>query len=102
VSFPRSPLTAAIERILADGAWHGIDDVRSQLVPLVPPGQAYRRGEADRIANTAGGPRVKGDRATAIAAGARDIATDAICSGVRWGRIERAGNTIRAIRRGEA
>jgi hypothetical protein len=98
VSAPRSALTLALERILADGEWHGLGDVRAALVPLVPPGRAYRRSEADRLANTAGGVRVKGDRATAVAAGAGQVADDAVRSGVRWGRIERQGGRIRATR----
>ena len=100
MSAPRSALTLALERILADGEWHGIGDVRAALVPLVPPGRAYRRGEADRLASTAGGPRVKGDRSTAIAAGAGQIVDDAVRSGVRWGRIERNGNYVRTAQGG--
>jgi hypothetical protein len=98
VSPPRSPLTLALERILADGEWHGLGDVRAALVPLVPPGRAYRRSEADRVASTAGGVRVKGDRATAVDNGARQIADDAVRSGIRHGRIERQGGRVRATR----
>ena len=77
MSAQRSPLTLALARILADGEWHDVSDVRAELERLVPPGRAYRRGEADRLAKTtAGGPRVRGDFDDAINSGARDIADD--------------------------
>ena len=96
MSAHRSPLTLALERLLADGEWHDVDDVVAELAPLVPPGRAYRRGEARRLAKAGAGLRVRGDRSTAIASGARHIADDTVRSGIRYGRIESQGDAIRA------
>lgn len=45
----RMPLSQAALDLLADGEWHSYPAVHRQLMLLVPPGQALRRAERQRL-----------------------------------------------------
>jgi hypothetical protein len=88
VTPPRSPARQAIDAVLADGQWHTRDELLQAAAAKVPPGQAWRTGEAERR-RTNPGDRIRGDDHTAIASGARTIAADVLRGMVRLGTIER-------------
>lgn len=86
------PWTRKITELLADGEWHDREQVLAIGAAAVPPGIAFRRGELDRARKRplGPGPRVRGDRATSIATGARTIVQRTIDNQVRQGLIERS------------
>lgn len=108
MSAPLSEWGAALVGMLADGAWHPVDEVLDVMAAKVPPGRAYRRGETMRAQKVGarGGdpqaPRQRGDKAIATAAGARSIARGALRSRLRDGRLEHrqtpAGPAVRLVR----
>jgi hypothetical protein len=84
---PRSPARQAIDAVLADGQWHTRDELLQAAAAKVPPGQAWRTGEADRR-RTNPETRTRGDDHTAIASGARRIASYVLAKAVARGTIE--------------
>jgi hypothetical protein len=93
-------LTKALDDALADGRWHPFDELVEAIAKAVPPGEAYRRAEAERArsatrAGRTAGARSRGDEATAVASGARRIARDLIRRRVDRGTLERKGNRLR-------
>ena len=88
----------AIDRVLADGLWHHRDEILEKAVAAIPPGVAYRRGDLERTRKrSTGDPTVRhrGDQSTSVAAGARDIARQALRGRVRKGTVQRDGNRFR-------
>lgn len=86
---PRSPARQAIDAVLADGQWHTRDELLQAAAAKVPPGQAWRTGERQRIkGSNPGRRRTRGDDHTAVAAGRHLIAKKAIYAGVHRGTIE--------------
>jgi hypothetical protein len=70
--------TKVILAVLADGEWHDRDELVAAGAAAVPPGVAFRAGEAERN-RTRGrpngpGPRVRGEDADSIRSGARKLA----------------------------
>lgn len=93
-----NPWSKAIAVVLADGGWHAIEDLVAVGVPLVPPGVAYRKGEAERARRRrdgVAGPRSRGDRSTSIEVGARHLVRKAIRDSVRSGMVDRDGGRVR-------
>jgi|SRR5581483_11651518 len=88
---------ARLDELLADGEWHELEEVLAAIMPLVPPGVAYRVGERRRLMkrSTAPAQRHHGDDAASVAAGRRTIAKDAVRARTRHGDVERDGDRIR-------
>lgn len=97
----RSPVSLAVDRVLADGAWHDVDEVLRIVAAKVPPGRAYRVAESARQTELRkrGRPddqaRRSGTRERAIASGARREAHHALRHRIRDGAVERDGNQVR-------
>lgn len=92
-----------VDEVLADGEWHDIDDVIADAVRRVPPGLAYRKGEARRThsrgdGRTAPERRQLGTREVAVATGARTLVRKSIESRLRRGTAVRWGDRIRKAR----
>lgn len=98
MSTPRAPWATSILDQLADGEWHDRDEVLTVAARTVPPGVAYRLGEAERR-RTNEGSRTRGDDTTSIAAGARRKAREGLFKLLRAGHVERDGERIRLARR---
>lgn len=86
---PRSPARQAIDAVLADGNWHTRDELLRAAAAKVPPGQAWRTGERQRIkGSNPGRRRTRGDDHTTVAAGAHRAAAGLLKSAVHRGAIE--------------
>lgn len=64
--------------ILSDGEWHYYEDLVKECAPLVPPGQAWRAAEKNRVkyyvrAGKPVEPRHYGDRNNTILSGQRSV-----------------------------
>lgn len=92
---------ARLDELLADDEWHEVNELLAVLMPLVPPGVAYREGERRRLGShgrskgTSPASRHQGNRATAVAAGQRSLVVQVIRSRVRHGRAERDADRVR-------
>ncbi len=70
-------------RLLADGQWHLYDEIKEELMRLVPPGKAWRNYQLREEARVARhGPRTRGepDQAEQIRSGQLTLATQAFNS----------------------
>lgn len=74
---PPSPARKAMLAVLADGEWHDRDLLLAVAGRAVPPGRAFRVGEAQRQRRT-DRARTRGNNDTAIAAGRRIIAREVL------------------------
>lgn len=92
------PAREALNRVLADGEWHHVDDLMSTAMKAVPFPVAVRRWVSD-IGNARARLGRSEQKQTAVddqvAAGARQIAHDAIRGGVRTGVWERIDDRVR-------
>ena len=94
MSAPRSPWTDRLLEILSDGRWHTYEELAELAGPLVPPGQAARRTEADRASqsrsrNGTARPRHGAfDQADPIATGRRRIIRDSLTALARSQSVE--------------
>lgn len=94
---PTTPWYDRIVEVLADGEWHRREELIQAAIPLVPPGQAHRAAEKDRVRRSQSPTRVRGDQATAIAAGARRLVDEALRGLVRYGRVWRDGDRYQLV-----
>ncbi len=92
----RSPARVAIMAALADGEWHDREQLLEVGARAVPPGRAFRAGEADRQRQRplGPGPRVRGGEATSIAAGRRAVARAVLKT---LAGVERDGDRYRLV-----
>lgn len=104
-----SPHGRRVRELLSDGEWHPLEEVYRVAGPVIPPGQAYRRAEYNRVRqlqqrSIPPKPRVKGTREMAINSGRRNLVYDIIYGMVRtraaeWGLgPEDNGTYIRSTR----
>ena len=89
-----------LDEILADGEWHDREDVIRLVAEAVPPGRAFRKGEAIRrhLVERQGftfSSRSRGDDGTSVATGARHIARACPSGRERQGTIQRDGDLVR-------
>jgi hypothetical protein len=94
----RSPWGAVLDELLADGDWHSGDELIAAMVAAIPPGVAYRAGEKSRTnARRWGTPGARkfGDQETAVAAGARRLASSLLAKRVSRATVERDGDRYR-------
>lgn len=88
------PWTAAALAILEDGRWHAREQLLAAGAAAVPPGVAFRYGEADRNRSAkrpnGPGPRLRGDDQTSVVTGARRMTERNLLKLVDRGRLERA------------
>lgn len=91
----RTPWTAKVVELLADGEWHPRETVIVEAMKTFPPGRAFRAGERERarLAERDGyqyGPRRHGDDDTSVSTGARRRVMGNVHSLIKAGRLERA------------
>lgn len=84
---PTTPWGARALELLADGEWHARVELLEAIMPLIPPGIAFRHAEIHRNRGESRpngpGPRVRGDDDTSVATGRRHIGTRQLHSLVR-------------------
>lgn len=100
----KSPIRIRIDAYLADGEWRTFPEILAACGPTVPPGQAVRKGERERLrqhsrnGTAAPATRYRGTQDTSHRVGASRIVYDALQTAVRFRSIERSNTTPRRYR----
>lgn len=82
--------SAALDELLADGAWHALDDIVEAVGERVPEGHAVRTAERHRRAcQHAAAERTRGTRDSVVRTGRRAILSAALGKRAGRGTVER-------------